>query len=82
MELKLTTVRALKYEEKTGNDILEFMKKVADTGLIKIKDVLELFMACGEGYNETTFDAWDASFSEKAVAVMEAVKVYIQGKNV
>lgn len=81
MDLKLTTVRALQYEERTGKDIIVFMQQVAETGTIKVRDIVELFMACGENYNETTFDAWDASFTYKATQVIEAVKVYIQGKN-
>ena len=81
MELKLTTKRALEYEESTGKDLLEFLSEVAKTERIKIKDVVEIFATMGENYTVEMFDAWDLSFSKKLVEIMNAVKEYAQGKN-
>ena len=79
MELKLTTKRALEFEARTGQDLIEFVKAVGETGRITVKAILDLFEACGEGYTVEVFDAWEASFTEKAEAIMNAVKEYIGG---
>lgn len=80
MELKITTARALEYEARTGVDIVEKMKEIGETGVIKVKDTVELFKACGENYTVEMFDAWDVSFAEKAKMIVEAVKIYLQGQ--
>ena len=77
MELKMTTLRALKFEEKSGKDLIDFLKQVGDTGKISVKDIVLLFEACGDGYTVEMFDQWDANFTEKVTAIMEAVKVFI-----
>lgn len=79
MELKLTTARALKYEEKTGLDIMLKLEEISKLGTIKVKDVLELFEAMGENYTVEVFDAWEIPFVEKATAIINAVVIYAQG---
>lgn len=79
MELKLTTKRALEYEAKTGLDIIEKLQEIAEAGSIKIKDILDLFAAMGENYTAEVFDAWDATFVDKASAIIEAIVFYAQG---
>ena len=81
MELKITTARALAYEESTGSDIVEKMKEIGETGVIKVRDTVELFKACGDNYTVEMFDAWDAPFTEKAKKIVEAVKKYLQGQD-
>lgn len=80
MELKLTTKRALEYEERTGKDLFKFLQEVAKTEEVTIKDIVELFIAMGDNYTVEVFDAWDIPFKEKVVAVMTAAKEYVQGK--
>lgn len=80
MKLKLNTVRALQYEERTGKDILVFLEGVAKTNEIKIRDIVDLFMAMGDGYTVEDFDKWDKPYIDKVNAILEAVKEYAQGK--
>lgn len=80
MELKLTTLRALDYEQRTGKDIVVFLKEVADTNMITVREAVDLFIAMGDGYTVEDFDKWDAPYNEKLVALMEAVKDYTAGK--
>lgn len=77
MELKLTTKRALEFEEKTGKDLLAFVQEIGETGKITVKDMLSLFEAMGENYTIEVFDAWDADFTTKSKAIMNAVKAYV-----
>ncbi len=79
MELKLTTKRALEYEKRTGQDVLDTVMEIAETGRVKVKDVVELFEAMGENYTVEVFEAWDVPFVEKATKVIEAVTAYTQG---
>ena len=79
MELKLTTKRALAYEQKTGIDIITKLESIAKEGSIKIKDVVELFEAMGENYTVEMFDQWDKPFVEKANDIVNAILVYAQG---
>lgn len=79
MELKLTTKRALEYEKRTGTDIIEKLSDIAQTGIVKITDVMELFYAMGENYTVEVFDTWNLPFVEKAAKIMEAVTFYTQG---
>lgn len=80
MDLKLTTKRALEYEERTGKDILIFIQEIAKTEKITIKEVIDLFLAMGENYTIEDFDKWDISLTEKITEIMNAVKEYTQGK--
>lgn len=80
MELKLTTKRVLAYEAETGNDIVSKMQEIGETGTVKFKDVIDLFSAMGEGYDVDKFDAWEGSFIEKATAVFNEVKRFINGE--
>lgn len=79
MELKLTTKRALEYEQKTGVDIITKLESIAKEGSIKIKDVVELFEAMGENYTVEMFDQWDKPFVEKANDIVNAILIYAQG---
>ena len=79
MELKLTTLRALEYERKTGKDLVAFMKEVSDTGTISIKDTVQLFAAMGENYTPALFDQWEGSYVEKIEAIVNAIRDYIDG---
>lgn len=80
MELKLTTPRALEYEKRTGKDIIEFLKTISQTNSIRVQDVVDLFIAMGDGYTVKEFDEWDASFNEKIIAIIGAIKEYTEGK--
>lgn len=79
MELKLTTKRALEYERRTGVDIIEKLEEISKSGSVKIKDVVDLFLAMGDNYTVEMFDQWDKPFVEKATDVVNAVLVYAQG---
>lgn len=79
MELKLTTKRALEYERRTGVDIIEKLEEISKTGSVKIKDVVDLFLAMGDNYTVEMFDQWDKPFVEKATDVVNAVLLYAQG---
>jgi hypothetical protein len=79
MELKLTTKRALAYEQKTGIDIITKLESIAKEGSIKIKDVVDLFEAMGENYTVEMFDQWDKPFVEKANDIVNAILIYAQG---
>ncbi len=79
MELKLTTKRALAYEQKTGVDIITKLESIAKEGSIKIKDVVDLFEAMGENYTVEMFDQWDKPFVEKANDIVNAILIYAQG---
>ena len=81
MELKLTTLRALKFEEETGKDIVETVREIGETDKITVKDVVSLFKAMGDGYTVEKFDEWGASFSEKAKAVITEAARYISGRS-
>ena len=81
MELKLTTKRALEYEERTGNDIVTKLQEIGNTGAVKIKDVVDLFAAMGDSYTVDVFDAWDATFVDKATAIFNEVKRFVNGAN-
>lgn len=81
MELKLTTKRALEYEKRTGVDIMEKLVEIGKTESVKIKDVVELFEAMGDGYTIEVFEAWELPFAEKAVAIVNAILVYAQGNS-
>lgn len=76
MELKVTTLRALAFEEATGKDMLEVLQEVEKTNQIKLKDIISLFIACGEGYDAEMFDEWDEPFMDKVSKVMNAVGQY------
>jgi hypothetical protein len=79
MELKLTTKRALAYEQKTGVDVITKLESIAKEGSIKIKDVVDLFEAMGENYTVEMFDQWDKPFVEKANDIVNAILIYAQG---
>ncbi len=79
MELKLTTKRALEFEAKTGKDVLDTVMEMADSGKVRVKDVVNLFEAMGENYTVEVFEAWDLPFVEKAEKILEAVAKYTQG---
>ena len=79
MELKLTTKRALAYEQKTGTDVITKLESIAKEGSIKIKDVVDLFEAMGENYTVEMFDQWDKPFVEKANDIVNAILIYAQG---
>jgi len=79
MELKLTTKRALEFEKRTGVDIIEKLETISKTGSVKIKDVVDLFLAMGENYTVEMFDQWDKPFVEKATDIVNAVLEYAQG---
>lgn len=79
LTLKLTTKRALEYEEKTGKDIIEVLQEIAETEVITVKTIVGLFTALGEGYDADTFESWDDTFAGKATKTIEACKEYIQG---
>lgn len=76
MELKVTTKRVLAYEEKTGKDLFEFLKTVEETDKIKVRDLVELFEICGEGYTVDVYDAWEATFIDKCEAIFNAIGKY------
>lgn len=77
MELKLTTKRALEFEERTGKDVITFLQEVAKTKKVSIRDIVELFVACGENYTYEMFDQWDGTFVEKSAAIIKAVGEYV-----
>lgn len=79
MELKLTTKRALEYERRTGVDIIEKLKEISESGSVKIKDIVDLFLAMGDNYTVEMFEQWDKPFVEKATDIVNAVLVYAQG---
>lgn len=81
MELKLNTKRALEYERKTGQDIIEKLESISKEGTVKIKDVVELYLTMGENYTVEMFDQWDKPFVEKAQDIINAILEYAQGKN-
>lgn len=81
MELKLTTKKALEYEERTGNDIVTKLQEIGETGAVKIKDVVDLFAAMGDNYTVDVFDAWDATFVNKAAEIFNEVRRFIGGEN-
>ena len=80
MDLKLTTKRALEFENKTGKDLLVFLQEVANAGAMSVKDTIDLFAAMGENYTVDVFDEWDEPFTEKIVQMMSAVEEYYKGK--
>ena len=80
MELHLTTARALKYEDRTGRDIFEVCQEIAQTQLVKISTVVQLFSAMGDNYTPEVFDTWNVPFSEKVVAIIEEINNFTQGK--
>lgn len=80
MVLKLTTSRALQYEEKQGEDIIAVLQNIAATETVTIKVVVGLFEALGEDHTPEKFDEWEAPFTVKAEKIVEACKEYIQGK--
>lgn len=80
MELKLTTLRALEYEKRTGKDIVVFLKEVAESNIITVREAVDLFIAMGDGYTADDFDKWDVPYNEKLTLLMGAVKDYIAGK--
>ena len=81
VELKLTTRGALSFEEKTGKDVVEVLKEISDTETLKVSIVLALYECMGEGNDVDSFDAWDAPFTDKAAAVMQACSAYMKGKS-
>lgn len=85
MELKLTTVGALAYEERTGRDILETLGDIASAAqqgrTPKLTQLIDVFCAMGKDYDAQTFDDWEAPLQEKIVAITNAAKEYIVGKN-
>ena len=81
MNLKLTAKRAMEFEARTGVDLLIYLKQVAETGEISMKMLIELFMAMGDNYTVDTFDNWDAAYTVKVTAIMNAVKEFTDGKN-
>lgn len=81
MELQLTTKRALKFEEKTGKDLLEYLQTISNAKVVKLKDIISIFECLGDGYDIDKFDAWDIPLSGKIELIMSAIKVYAQGKN-
>ncbi len=81
MDLKLTAKRAMEFETRTGVDLLIYLKSVAETGEISMKMLIELFKAMGDNYTVDDFDNWDAPYTVKVAAVMNAVKEFTDGKN-
>lgn len=79
MELKLTTKRALEYEERTGVDIIEKLREISESGKVKIRDIVDLFLAMGDNYTVEMFEQWDKPLVEKATDIINAVIVYAQG---
>lgn len=79
MELKLTTKRALEFEKRTGVDVIEKLETISKSGSVKIKDVVDLFIAMGDNYTVEMFDQWDKPFVEKATDIVNAVLIYAQG---
>jgi len=79
MELKLTTKRALEYEERTGVDIIEKLREISESGTVKIRDIVDLFLAMGDNYTVEMFEQWDKPLVEKATDIINAVIVYAQG---
>nr|DAH56649.1 MAG TPA: tail tube protein [Caudoviricetes sp.] len=77
MELRLTTKRVLEFENRTGKDVLKLLQEIAKTNEVSIKDIVELFIACGENYTVEMFDMWDIPFVEKTQAIMDAVSKYL-----
>ncbi len=55
------------------------METISKSGSVKIKDVVDLFIAMGENYTVEMFDQWDKPFVEKATDIVNAVLVYAQG---
>ncbi len=80
MKLEITTKRALEFEERTGKDIIELLKSMQKTKSFKIRDVVDLFIACGENYTVDMFDSWDVPMADKVTEIMKAVEVYFSGK--
>ncbi len=80
MKLVLTTKNALKYEATHGVDIIEKLQEISEEGSVKIKDTVDLFLARGDNLTIDDFEAWDATFVEKAEAIINAVLVYAQGE--
>ena len=76
MELKITTVRALDFEARTGRDMLKVLKEAEKSNEISLRDVIDLFISCGDGYTPDMFDEWVASFTDKVEAVFAAVAKY------
>lgn len=81
MELKLTTKRAIEYEQRTGEDILQKLEAIAKEGKMSVKDAVEIFKSMGENYTVEMFDAWDASFADKLVAMFQEIGNFARGKN-
>nr|DAW41955.1 MAG TPA: hypothetical protein [Caudoviricetes sp.] len=85
MELKLTTVRAMKFEERTGRDILDTLNSLSTAAqegrTPTLRQLLDIFSAMGDNYDAETFDAWDVPLVDKIYAIADAVQVYMQGKN-
>ncbi len=79
MELKLTTKRALEYERRTGVDIIEKLEEISKSGTVKIKDIVDLFLAMGDNYTVEMFEQWNKPFVEKATDIINAVLIYAQG---
>lgn len=83
MDLKLTTKRALAYEERTGKDLFEYLQELSkESAVIRIRDIIEIFKALGDDYNEVAFDAWQLPLKDKIEEIVEAVREYIGGKKV
>lgn len=80
MELRITTKRALEFEERTGKDIVQLLKQMKDTNSFTVRDIVDLFIACGEGYTVEMFDLWDLPLADKVTAIMKAVEVFFAGK--
>ena len=76
MELKITTKRALEFEERTGKDLVELLQQINKTGKFKVRDILDIFVACGEGYDTDKFDSWDVPLYDKVKEIMKAVEKY------
>lgn len=76
MELKVTTERALDFEARTGKDMLNVLHNIEKTNEVKIREIVDLFIACGENYTVAMFDAWDKPFMSKVQDIMNAVGKY------
>lgn len=79
MVLKMTTKRALEFEQRTGKDLLVHLKQVNETGEVRLADVIELFCCLGDGYTVDDYDAWDAPFQEKLKEIYKAAASYFEG---
>lgn len=80
MKLELNTKRALKFEERTGVDLIQLLRQIHDTQTFKLRDIVDLFIACGDDYTVEMFDSWDAPLSDKVNQIIAAIDAYFEAK--